>query len=77
QRSSCLVLLIEKDMLRTDRSLPFYDEDDNPNVNLLHDVLLTYSFYNFDLGYCQGMSDVLSPILYVMRDETKSFWCFV
>ncbi|EPS74110.1 hypothetical protein M569_00644 [Genlisea aurea] len=45
--------LIEKDVVRTDRSLPFYDGDDNPNVNLLHDILLTYSFYNFDLGYCQ------------------------
>ncbi|XP_027071026.1 uncharacterized protein [Coffea arabica] len=69
--------LIEKDVVRTDRSLPFYDGDDNPNVNLLHDILLTYSFYNFDLGYCQGMSDLLSPILFVMKDESESFWCFV
>ncbi|KAF7153744.1 hypothetical protein RHSIM_Rhsim01G0064300 [Rhododendron simsii] len=46
--------LIEKDVVRTDRSLSFYDGDDNPNVNLLHDILLTYSFYNFDLGYCQS-----------------------
>ncbi|KAL7097059.1 hypothetical protein ACP275_10G119000 [Erythranthe tilingii] len=69
--------LIDKDVVRTDRSLLFYDGDDNPNVYLLRDILLTYSFYNFDLGYCQGMSDLLSPILYVMRDESKSFWCFV
>ncbi|XWS27039.1 hypothetical protein CRYUN_Cryun26dG0081700 [Craigia yunnanensis] len=68
---------IEKDVVRTDRSLSFYDGDDNPNVNLLHDILLTYSFYNFDLGYCQGMSDLLSPILFVMEDESESFWCFV
>lgn len=39
--------------VRTDRSLSFYEGDDNPNVNLLRDILLTYSFYNFDLGYCQ------------------------
>lgn len=39
--------------MRTDRSLSFYDGDDNPNVCLLRDILLTYSFYNFDLGYCQ------------------------
>lgn len=39
--------------VRTDRSLSFYDGDDNPNVNILRDILLTYSFYNFDLGYCQ------------------------
>ncbi|KAK4420197.1 TBC1 domain family member 15 [Sesamum alatum] len=69
--------LIDKDVVRTDRSLSFYDGDDNPNVYLLRDILLTYSFYNFDLGYCQGMSDLLSPILYVMRDESQSFWCFV
>ncbi|KAL9260043.1 TBC1 domain family member 15-like protein [Drosera capensis] len=68
--------LIEKDVVRTDRSLGFYDGDDNPNVNLLHDILLTYSFYNFDLGYCQGMSDFLSPIVYVTRDEPEAFWCF-
>ncbi|CAL5397170.1 unnamed protein product [Camellia sinensis] len=69
--------LIDKDVVRTDRSLSFYDGDDNPNVNLLRDILLTYSFYNFDLGYCQGMSDLLSPILSIMRDESESFWCFV
>ncbi|KAJ8559902.1 hypothetical protein K7X08_003960 [Anisodus acutangulus] len=69
--------LIEKDVVRTDRSIPFYDGDDNSNVKCLRDILLTYSFYNFDLGYCQGMSDLLSPILYVMEDEQESFWCFV
>ncbi|OIV99898.1 hypothetical protein TanjilG_26236 [Lupinus angustifolius] len=69
--------LIEKDVVRTDRSLTFYEGDDNPNVNVLRDILLTYSFYNFDLGYCQGMSDLLSPILFVMGDESDAFWCFV
>ncbi|XP_021276020.1 TBC1 domain family member 17 isoform X2 [Herrania umbratica] len=69
--------LIDKDVVRTDRSLSFYEGDDNPNVNLLRDILLTYSFYNFDLGYCQGMSDLLSPILFVMEEESESFWCFV
>lgn len=69
--------LIDKDVVRTDRSFSFYDGDDNPNVTLLRDILLTYSFYNFDLGYCQGMSDLLSPILFVMEGESESFWCFV
>ena len=39
--------------VRTDRTLPFYEGDDNPNVDLLRDILMTYSFYNFDLGCCQ------------------------
>lgn len=68
---------IEKDVVRTDRCLPYYAGDDNPNLDRLRDILLTYSFYNFDLGYCQGMSDLLSPILFIMEDASESFWCFV
>ena len=33
--------------------------------------------YNFDLGYVQGMSDLLSPILCLMDNEVDAFWCFV
>lgn len=33
--------------------------------------------YNFNIGYVQGMSDLLSPILFLMGDEAVSFWCFV
>lgn len=39
--------------IRTDRTIPFYEGDDNRNVDVLRDILVTYSFYNFDLGYCQ------------------------
>lgn len=28
------------------------------------------------LGYVQGMSDLLSPILYVIQNEVDAFWCF-
>ena len=28
-------------------------------------------------GYVQGMSDLLSPILFLMEDEVEAFWCFV
>ena len=28
-------------------------------------------------GYVQGMSDLLSPILFVMKNEDEAFWCFV
>ena len=27
--------------------------------------------------FLQGMSDLLSPILFVMDDESEAFWCFV
>lgn len=70
-------LLIEKDVNRTDRNLEFYAGDNNPNLQMLNDILMTYVMYNFDLGYVQGMSDLLSPILQLIQNESESFWCFV
>uniref|UniRef100_A0A8C6PJJ6 TBC1 domain family member 15 n=1 Tax=Nothobranchius furzeri TaxID=105023 RepID=A0A8C6PJJ6_NOTFU len=69
--------LIEKDVDRTDRTNWFYEGLNNPGLTLLHDILMTYCMYDFDLGYVQGMSDLLSPILYVMENEVDAFWCFV
>ncbi|KAM9807828.1 TBC1 domain family member 15 [Neosynchiropus ocellatus] len=69
--------LIEKDVNRTDRTNHFYEGLNNPGLGLLHDVLMTYCMFDFDLGYVQGMSDLLSPILYVMENEVDAFWCFV
>lgn len=69
--------LIEKDVNRTDRNMPFYAGDNNKNLEVLHDILMTYVMYNFDLGYVQGMSDLLSPIYCLLRNEVDSFWCFV
>lgn len=61
------------------------DEDDNDwdlaridNVHLyrLREILLTYNEYNVNLGYIQGMTDLLSPIYAVFQDEVMSFWAF-
>ncbi|GAB6028643.1 hypothetical protein CHUAL_004475 [Chamberlinius hualienensis] len=68
--------LVEKDVLRTDRANKNYAGENNENVALLFDILVTHCMYNFDLGYVQGMSDLLSPILLVMKNEVDTFWCF-
>jgi hypothetical protein len=44
------VFLADKDVVRTDRSWEYYEGEDNPNLKILYNVLLTYTFYNFDLG---------------------------
>lgn len=72
-----LICFTEKDVNRTDRTLPFFAGENNENLMLLSDILMTYVMYNFDLGYVQGMSDLLSPILCVMMNEVDAFWCFV
>jgi hypothetical protein len=69
--------LVEKDVIRTDREVEMYQNFDSPYLKQLQDILNTYIVYNFDLGYVQGMSDLLSPILAVMENEVDTFWCFV
>lgn len=49
----------------------------NPHLLKLRDILKTYNVFNDNLGYVQGMCDLLSPIYYVLQDEVLSFWCFV
>lgn len=49
----------------------------NPNLLSLKNILVSYNIYNPNLGYVQGMADLLSPIYYIVRDEALSFWCFV
>jgi len=71
-------LFTDKDVHRTDRTLEFFAGHGNENLVKLHNVLMTYVMYNFDLGYCQGMNDLLAPILMIMNsNEVESFWCFV
>ena len=66
---------VEKDVLRTDRSIPLYAEDEGDGLNSLRNILITYSTkYNPDLGYCQGMSDVASTLFYVFQCEVMGFW---
>lgn len=68
--------LIEKDVQRTDRTNSYFEGEHNPNLNAMKDILMTYNMYNFDLGYVQGMSDLLAPIMVIMDNEVDSFWCF-
>jgi hypothetical protein len=83
---------IEKDVHRTDRHLPIFAGEDIPhpdpdspfaesgtNVHLeqMKDMLLTYNEHNRDLGYVQGMSDLLAPIYAIEQDDAVAFWGFV
>lgn len=48
----------------------------NMHLFRLREILLTFNEYNVNLGYVQGMTDLLSPIYVVFQDETMTFWAF-
>lgn len=67
---------IDKDVVRTDRQQTVFAEEGGEGLSALRRILITYTFYNFDLSYCQGMSDLAAPLLVVMEDEVEAFWAF-
>lgn len=80
---------IDKDVHRTDRTIAVFEGEDlpnpdpdmavgtNANMEIMKDILVTYNFHNTELGYVQGMSDLLAPIFVAMGTEEMAFWCFV
>ncbi|XP_067089578.1 TBC1 domain family member 16 [Osmerus mordax] len=68
---------VDKDVVRTDRSNLFFRGENNPNVESMRRILLNYAVLNPDMGYCQGMSDLVAPLLTEVQDESDTFWCFV
>lgn len=62
------------DVVRTDRTLVYYE--DQQNQARLWDILAVYSWIDKDIGYCQGMSDLCSPMTILVEHEADAFWCF-
>ncbi|ONM57936.1 TBC domain containing protein [Zea mays] len=62
------------DVLRTDRTMVFYENKEN--LSKLWDILAVYAWIDKDVGYCQGMSDLCSPMIVLLKDEADAFWCF-
>ena len=76
---------IKRDALRTDPGEPFYasnsnSRDEEPaeedNVQKLVNIILIYTLEHEGVSYTQGMTDLLSPILYVMQREDDAYICF-
>ncbi|GJN04192.1 hypothetical protein PR202_ga21716 [Eleusine coracana subsp. coracana] len=68
--------------LRSARSVGLKDYDDLEPYMIYHAsrlvaLLEAYALYDPEIGYCQGMSDLLSPIIAVMEEDHEAFWCFV
>ncbi|XP_011299044.1 TBC1 domain family member 25 [Fopius arisanus] len=73
---SYVTSMVRKDVLRTDRHHKFYGgSDDNQNTASLFNILTTYALNHPSVSYCQGMSDLASPLLITMRDEAQAYIC--
>ncbi|XP_054988272.1 TBC1 domain family member 16 [Sorex araneus] len=68
---------VDKDVVRTDRTNQFFRGDGNPNVEIMRRILLNYAVFSPAIGYSQGMSDLVAPLLAEVLDEADTFWCFV
>lgn len=62
------------DVVRTDSHLEFYE--DTKNLARMSDILAVYAWVDPATGYCQGMSDLLSPFVVLFEDDADAFWCF-
>lgn len=64
---------IDKDVQRCDRNHPYFTL---PNLDKLRNIITTYVWENLDVGYMQGMCDLVAPLLVVFNDEALTHSCF-
>ncbi|XP_077942813.1 small G protein signaling modulator 1 isoform X2 [Gasterosteus aculeatus] len=64
---------IEKDVQRCDRNYCYFTP---ANLEKLRNVMCSYIWRHLDIGYVQGMCDLLAPLLVILDDEAMAFSCF-
>jgi hypothetical protein len=67
--------IILRDVLRTDRNFHYFSH--KRNLRKVHRILLVYAMFHPDMGYAQGMNDLLARFLVVTDSEVDSYWMFV
>ncbi|XP_074494106.1 small G protein signaling modulator 1 isoform X2 [Sebastes fasciatus] len=64
---------IEKDVQRCDRNYCYFTP---ANLEKLRNIMCSYIWRHLDIGYVQGMCDLLAPLLVILDDEAMAFSCF-
>ncbi|XP_056630776.1 small G protein signaling modulator 1-like [Diorhabda sublineata] len=65
---------IEKDVQRCDRNFWYFMEKEN--LDKLRNVMCTYVWEHLDIGYMQGMCDLVAPLLVIFNEESLTYACF-
>ncbi|XP_026882973.2 small G protein signaling modulator 1 [Electrophorus electricus] len=64
---------IDKDVQRCDRNYWYFTP---ANLEKLRNVMCSYVWHHLEVGYVQGMCDLLAPLLVILDDEPLAFSCF-
>ncbi|XP_055511641.1 small G protein signaling modulator 1 [Leucoraja erinacea] len=64
---------IDKDVQRCDRNYCYFTPS---NLEKLRNVMCSYIWQHLEIGYVQGMCDLLAPLLVVLDNEWMAFSCF-
>ncbi|XP_029417316.1 small G protein signaling modulator 2 isoform X4 [Nannospalax galili] len=64
---------IDKDVQRCDRNYWYFTP---PNLERLRDIMCSYVWEHLDVGYVQGMCDLLAPLLVILDDDQLAYSCF-
>ena len=68
--------MVKRDAERTDVTIEFYSGPANQNVRKMINIIVTYVQEHPYVSYTQGMTDMLSPLLYVLNNEADAYICF-
>ncbi|XP_004404188.1 PREDICTED: small G protein signaling modulator 2 isoform X3 [Odobenus rosmarus divergens] len=64
---------IDKDVQRCDRNYWYFT---SPNLERLRDIMCSYVWEHLDMGYVQGMCDLLAPLLVILDNDQLAYSCF-
>ncbi|CAN0365691.1 unnamed protein product [Lampetra planeri] len=64
---------IEKDVQRCDRNFWYFTA---ANLDKLRNIMCSYVWEHLEVGYVQGMCDILAPLLVILDDEALAYSCF-
>ncbi|XP_072249285.1 small G protein signaling modulator 2 isoform X3 [Leuresthes tenuis] len=64
---------IDKDVQRCDRNYYYFT---TANLEKLRNIMCSFVWEHLEMGYVQGMCDLLAPLMVILDDECLAYSCF-